>query len=236
MKLAADLHIHSCLSPCGDEDMTPNNIVNMAAIKELDAVAVCDHNTAKNLPAVAKVCEEVGLLHIPGLEVQSEEDVHLLCYFPTLEQAMVFDDAIYPLLPDLPNTPEIFGEQVIMDENDERIGTEPKMLLQGVMLNIDGVYDLCQSMGGVCIPAHINRQANSILYTLGFMPETPAFTAVEINRKAPAPDVDLYDKRVTYSSDAHYLVDILEREVFIDIEERTAEAFVKKMLTPREAI
>ena len=231
MKLAADLHMHSCLSPCGDADMTPNNIVNMAYLKELDVIAVSDHNSAKNLPAVAKVCEQVGLLHIPALEVQSEEDVHMVCYFAELDTAMQFDALIYAKLPDIPNNPKFFGEQIIMDENDEVIGEEPRLLLQGVGMNIDEVFDLCQSMGGVCVPAHINRQANSLLYTLGFMPASPVFATVEVNRNAPAPDIDLSDKHVLYSSDAHYLENILEREVMIDIPERTAHAFVEKMRT-----
>lgn len=226
MKLFADLHLHSCLSPCGHDDMTPNNIVNMAAIKGLDCIAVADHNSAKNLPAVAAVCEQAGLLHIPALEVQSEEDVHLLCYFPGLEQATAFGEYIYKLLPDIPASEDIFGPQQILDENDDETGREPRLLIQGIMMGIDGIYDLCMSMGGVCIPAHINKQANSLLYLLGFMPEYPPFTAVEISRKMPAPDVSLFDKHVLYSSDAHYLEHILEREVFIDLPERTAQSFV----------
>ena len=102
MNIAVDLHMHSCLSPCGDELMTPNNIVNMALIKGLDIIAVCDHNTARHLPAIARVAEEAGLPLLPGMEITTAEEVHLLAYFSSVDKALEFSDYIYPHLPPIP--------------------------------------------------------------------------------------------------------------------------------------
>ena len=116
MKVSYDLHLHSCLSPCGDNDMTPNNIVHLASMIGLDVIAVSDHNAAKNLPAVCKVAQETDLLVIPAMELCSAEEIHLLCLFPTLEQALACSEAVYPYLPRVKNRPDIFGEQLILDE------------------------------------------------------------------------------------------------------------------------
>ena len=234
MKIAADLHIHSCLSPCGDQDMTPNNLVNMSAIKGLKAIAVTDHNTVRNLPAIKACCREVGLLLIPGLEVQTREDVHVLCYFPALENALAFGDLIENSLPPMPNKPEIFGEQSILNEQDVCTGTIEKLLLQSVPQDMEEIDLLCRAHGGICVPAHINRQANSLLYLLGFLPTVPAFPTVEINPKGPASTVELGKRHVLYNSDAHYLEDIFEEDHVIDLSECSAACFVEKYASLRE--
>ena len=117
--LSYDLHIHSCLSPCGDDDMTPGNIVGMAAIKGLDVIAVTDHNSCKNCPAVLKLAQEYGVMAIPGMEINTSEEVHAVCLFPELSQAMDFDAYVYERLMRFPNNEAIFGKQQICDENDE---------------------------------------------------------------------------------------------------------------------
>ncbi|MDL2224764.1 hypothetical protein LJC20_00930 [Eubacteriales bacterium OttesenSCG-928-M02] len=233
-RYAADLHIHSCLSPCGDEDMTPNNIVGMAAIKELEMIAVADHNTALNLPAVATVCERFGMVHIPALEVQTVEDVHVLCYLPTVDAALDLGALVYDNLPPLPNNADIFGPQVIRDEADAETGQLEKLLLQGTALDLGELDEAVRKRDGVCVPAHINREANSILYVLGFMPALPQYTAVEIGRMARVPDMDLSPYHILYSSDAHYLEDIFERDNFIGLEEPTPKALIEKLRTPKE--
>ena len=139
MKLYYDLHIHSSLSPCGDDDMTPNNIVHMAMLKELNMIAVTDHNSARNLPAVKKVAEECGILLIPGIEVTTAEEIHLLTYFETVEETMDFGEYIYDSLPDISNRPEIFGEQRIMDETDAVTGHLDKLLLTASCHSIDAL-------------------------------------------------------------------------------------------------
>ncbi|HOO13429.1 MAG TPA: PHP domain-containing protein, partial [Bacillota bacterium] len=121
MNLTLDLHIHSALSPCGDNDMTPNNIVNMALLKGLDAIAVTDHNSAENVEAVMKLGFEKGIVVVPGMEVQSKEEVHLLCYFSDLDRALGFQQRVYDNL-EGENNPDYFGDQLIMDEMDRVVG------------------------------------------------------------------------------------------------------------------
>jgi PHP family Zn ribbon phosphoesterase len=235
MKLAADLHIHSCLSPCGDDDMTPNNIVNMAYIKQLGAIAVTDHNSAKNLPAVAEVAKARGLVLVPGLEVQTREEVHLLCYFGELEDALRFGDALYAYLPGLPASPDVFGAQRILNENDELIGTEPRLLIQSLDLSIEQVVALTQEYGGLVVPAHVNKSANSIFYNLGFIPPGLGFPTLEVYKKAPLPDADLSGYRLIYASDAHCLAQILEPEFFVDVETCSARGVLRALRQPAGA-
>lgn len=227
MKLAADLHIHSCLSTCADMEMTPNNIVNMACLKGLDAIAICDHNSAMNLPAAALVAEQNGLLLLPGIEVESREEVHVLCYFPTVAQALDMGDYVYQALPDIPNNPKFFGQQVIMDDMDCPIGTIQKLLIQSTMLSIDDIVKQCRVLGGTPVPAHINRPANSLLACLGFIPPQLELTAMEVYGHLPLPDIPLDRYHITCSSDAHRLGDILERERFITAYSRSAEGILE---------
>ncbi|MDL2220750.1 PHP domain-containing protein [Eubacteriales bacterium OttesenSCG-928-N14] len=229
MKLAADLHIHSCLSPCGDDDNTPNNIVGMAAIKGLDIIAVTDHNSAQNLPAVAKLCDEAGLLLLPGIEVQTVEEVHVLCYLPTVEAALCLSATLYEHLADIPNSAMIFGNQYMMNENDEVTGQVEKLLINSVDFSIDKLYEIVMELGGICVPAHINRPSNSLMGILGFIPLSPPFTAMEICPTLEAPTVDTSAYHILYSSDAHYLGDILERSSFIEVSEPTAAALIHKL-------
>ena len=124
-----DLHMHSCLSPCGDNDMTVNNIVNMAALKGLDVIALTDHNSSKNCPALMKVAREAGIRAIPGMEINTSEEIHAVCLFPTLEKAMAFDDYVFSTLPPVKNRPEIYGDQILVNENDELQGTVDTLLI-----------------------------------------------------------------------------------------------------------
>lgn len=216
-RAAVDLHIHSCLSPCGDELMTPNNIVNMALLKELDVIAVADHNTAGNLPAVFELARQKGLGVLPGIEANTAEEVHVLCYFFDLESCLAFSGAIYEHLPPIPNRPDYFGEQLLLDASDEVIGSEEKLLISALDLSIDELVALCGAHGGVCVPAHINRSANSLLNNLGFLPPGVPFAALEVSPSAPPPPASVTDGwRILRSSDAHYLEHMLERESYLD--------------------
>lgn len=149
MLLACDLHIHSCLSPCADMTMTPNNLVNMAYLKGLDMIAVADHNSAKNLPACKAAADERNMLLLPAIEAESREEVHVLCYFPTVESALAMGDYLYQHLPDIKNSPELFGEQIAMNSEDVPIYREEKLLIQSTTLSIDSIADRCRAFGGV---------------------------------------------------------------------------------------
>ena len=220
-----DLHIHSCLSPCGSDDMTPNNIVNMASIKNLNIIAVSDHNTVKNSRAVIKACEnaELSLTVIPAVEITTSEDIHVLVYFRNIDAAEAFEREIIEekrsFLKNTKNTkkiknkPEIFGNQIIMNEFDEIIGEEENLLISAIDLSVDYIYDTAKEYNAVAVPAHINKGANGIIAILGSYPEYMRFKTVEINSKSNLNCADVQNKgimQIISNSDAHYLWDIIE--------------------------
>lgn len=213
-----DFHIHSALSPCGDIDMTPNNIVNMAALIGLDAIAVSDHNTVGNVGAVVKAGEKAGVTVIPAMEVETAEEIHVLTLYPSLESAEYAGNEVYKHLPKIKNRSDIFGDQLLMDENDEVIGREEKLLISSTSLSVNMLFDLVKESGGLFIPAHVDRHSYSVLTNLGFIPDDLPIAWIEISKRVT--DLDAYFNRrpelrgyrVLRNSDAHYLMDISERE------------------------
>ncbi len=229
MDLFYDLHIHSCLSPCGDDDMTPGNIVGMAALKGLDVIAVTDHNSCKNCPAVLTLAEEYGLLAIPGMELTTAEEVHVLCLFASLQQALSFDAYVHEQLFAIANKEHIFGKQQICDAQDACIGTEPFLLINSTRISIDALYALVASFEGVMIPAHIEKNANSLLCNLGFVPPDSEFKVIELKDPSQLPmlcqqNPYLNGCKVLCNSDAHYLQDIKEPSETLTVTERSIEA------------
>ncbi len=233
MKLAADLHIHSCLSPCASPDMTPSNIVNMAYLKGLQVIAVCDHNCAYNLPAVKAAADEQGLIFLPGIEVETREEVHVLTLFPALEPAMEFGGWVYASLPEIQNRPSFFGEQTIMDANDQVVGTEPRLLIQSTTRSIDEVVETCRKLGGVPVPAHINKTSNSMLKSLGFLPPNLQLTAIEVCPQNTLVGVEISRYHVLYNSDAHTLGEISEPDHFISAYDSTPEGVLRYLAQPK---
>lgn len=152
MRLSYDLHIHSCLSPCGDADMTPNNIVHMALLAGFDMIALTDHNTCGNCPALLTVAREAGLTAVPGMELCTAEEAHVVCLFPELEAAMAFDAAVAPTLPPVRNRPDIFGEQLMMDAGDEIVGRRDILLTTASSISVEEVLPLARSFGGPPFP------------------------------------------------------------------------------------
>lgn len=217
ISLNYDLHIHSCLSPCGDDDMTPANIVGMAALKGLDVIAVTDHNSCRNCPAVLKWAEEYGIIAIPGMELTTMEEVHVVCLFENLSNALAFDGCVYEKLMPVPNDEEVFGKQLLYNEQDEPVGNIPNLLINATEIMFDDVYALTQRYGGIMIPAHIDKSANSLLANLGFVPPDSRFTCVELKNLGKLHEIQAnnpYIKqcRVINDSDAHYLEHIHEAE------------------------
>ncbi len=207
-----DLHIHSCLSPCGDDDMTVNNIAGMAFIKGLSLVALTDHNSCKNLPAFFSAAEQYGIIPVPGMELTTAEEIHLLCLFETLDEAMNFDKAIEPYRMKLKNRIDVFGNQYIIDENDNVIGQEEYFLPIATMLSLDQAVEMARAHGAACMPAHIDRTSNGILAILGAMPNEPYFGYVELKDRAKRDESGVGERHVLVNSDAHYLEDINEAE------------------------
>lgn len=209
--------------------MTPNNIVNMAALKGLDVIAVADHNSALNLPAVASIARQVGVCLIPAIEFNTREEVHILGYFPTVDTALEISDRVRSFLL-LDNKPDFFGEQKVLNDRDEEVAVEQKLLIQALDLSIDQLDDWINDMGGLAVPAHINRGSNGILKVLGFLPPGANYDALEVAKKGDPVNQRLLDShRILHSSDAHRLEDILEREQFLEMESKTVTAFFDSM-------
>ena len=217
-----DFHVHSCLSPCADNDMTPNNIAGMAALAGLNIVALTDHNTCRNCPAFFAAAKKQGLIPVAGMELTTAEDIHVVCLFEELEDALRFSDAVDRCRIRIPNRTDIFGDQLLTDENDEIIGTEPDLLSNATTLSLDDVPALVAAHHGLCFPAHVDREANGILATLGAFPPTPCFSIAEFHdaekiesyrEKYP----ELHGMRAVVGSDAHYLWDIRDGEHFFEL-------------------
>ena len=226
MRYSYDLHMHSALSPCGDNDMTPNNIVNMSIIKGLDIIALTDHNTCGNVRAVMEVAGD-QLLVIPGIEVTTSEEVHVVCYFPTVDAAEEMEKLIKESMLPIKNEPEIFGHQYYMDAEDNISGEEEILLVNACGLDIYDVFSEAKRLGGVAVPAHIDRSSYSVLSNLGFIPPDIDFTAVEItpeNREKMSSEYEKY--KILSNSDAHYLENISEPENYIEFSKKSAEDFI----------
>lgn len=229
MRAYYDFHIHSALSPCADEDMTPNNIVNMARLKGLSMIAVTDHNSCGNLRAVMQVAANDPLV-LPGIEIETAEEVHILGYFPSLEQAEAMEKVVKEHLPFIPNRPEIFGRQLYMDADDTVTGEEEGLLVTATTLGVADVFSMVQNLGGVAVPAHIDRGSYSILSNLGFLPPELAIRTVEITAKNRARLEERYKNlTILTSSDAHYLGDIAEMEQYIDTSTKTTHEILDKL-------
>ena len=233
---AYDLHIHSCLSPCADDDMTPNNIAGMAALKGLQIVALTDHNSCKNCPAFFEACKKQGIIAVAGMELSTAEDVHIVCLFERLEDAMAFDEEIHGHLMNIENRPEIFGNQLILDGDDNTVGTESKLLISATDLWMGDAVELAKKYGAHVHPAHVDREANGIISVLGDIPSDYGFDCLEFNELSSVEEIKrkypvAKDALHVVSSDAHYLWDINEADNFIELDDEPySSALVRKRL------
>ncbi|MBR2809060.1 MAG: PHP domain-containing protein [Erysipelotrichaceae bacterium] len=212
-KICYDLHIHSCLSPCGDDLMSPNNILNMGMIKGLDYMAVCDHNCTLQQPVLDEVAKTIGMKILYGIEAESKEEVHVLGIFNNLKDNQDFGKYVDDHLPAIPNDENYFGKQEIKNDQDETIATYPKLLLQSLDIGIDELIRMIHQYRGKAILAHIYDKANSITHQLGFIPPSLDYDGVEVKNDEQAKRYhDEYGKDVLIfiDSDAHYLTDISE--------------------------
>ena len=208
-RYAYDLHIHSCLSPCADDDMTPANIAGMASLAGLQLLALTDHNSCGNCASFMKACRQYGIVPVPGMELTTAEEIHMVCLFPDLEPALAFDREVKTHLLPVKNRAEVFGNQFFMNEEDEVEGEEEILLISATDLPLEDAYALVLRYGGAAYPAHIDRDANGIIAILGTVPLEPVFPAVEFcdsaNREAYTERYGLSGKRVVCSSDSHNL-------------------------------
>lgn len=231
MKCYYDFHIHTALSPCGDDDMTPNNIVNMAVLKGLDAIAITDHNSAGNVRACVECGAKAGIVVIPGMEVETSEDVHVVCLFPSVQQAEMMDSIVSENLTVIKNRADIFGNQYILNEDDTVVGCVDNLLSTATTLDIYTLVDKVNEIGGIAIPAHIDKSSYSVISNLGFIPEDIDFTAVEIKNPDRVSELKknhaIDSCHIMHNSDAHFLWDIHEKDFFLEVNEISPNSLVR---------
>ncbi len=209
-RFKADLHVHTCLSPCTELDMSPKKILTSAKKKEIDIIGICDHNSSENSLAVMNAAKKMNINIFPGMEVTSLEEVHVLALFDEIENALKLQEHVYENLPG-ENDEDAFGMQVIVNEKEEVLGLNNKLLIGATTIPLEKIIKTIHSLDGIAIASHIDRESFSIIAQLGFIPDNLELDALEIS---PAITREEAKKRysndypITYSSDAHYPDDI----------------------------
>jgi predicted metal-dependent phosphoesterase TrpH len=193
--------------------MTPGNIAGFAKLAGYDVIALSDHNSTKNVPAFLEACRQYDIIGIPAIELNTREEVHVLCLFPDPDTALKFGDYVYKRLPDFENKPEFFGEQIIYDENNVVSGREKKLLINAADIGIYEVSNLLGELGGIAIPAHIDRASFSLISNLGLYDDSLGFDAVELSEDHNIKEIitlnpELKGVKFISNSDAHILTAI----------------------------
>lgn len=230
----ADLHIHTVLSPCGDLEMSPVNILNRAHDIGLDMIAISDHNTTRQVKVCQKIGRNLGIFVLGGVEVTTQEEAHALAYFETDEQLDAFQDFLDEHLPKIPNDEDRFGYQLIVNEEEEIVGEEPYHLLNAINVDVDGIYDKVHSIGGLFVPAHINKGSTSLMSQLGFVPPDLRADGLEINKFITRDELlkkFAYLKRFNSitDSDAHFIPNLGEVYNLITMETPCFQEFAKAL-------
>lgn len=208
--IKADLHIHTCLSPCTELEMSPKRILSSAAQKDIGIIGICDHNSSENSLAVMDAARKMEVIVLPGMEVTSQEEVHVLALFDEIENAQKLQEDVYKNLPG-ENDEKAFGMQVVVNEKEEVLGFNNKLLIGATTIPLEEVIRLIHSLSGIAIASHIDRESFSIIGQLGFIPDNLELDALEIS-----PNITFKEARkryagnypITCSSDAHYPDDI----------------------------
>lgn len=226
MRIKYDLHIHSALSPCADDNMTPSNIVGFAKLQGLDAVAIADHNAIANVKVAMDVGDAFDVVVVPAMELQTAEDIHVLCLFEKFEDLQSFYNSIH--FADIQNRAEIFGEQLILDEDDNILGKEQRMLLVASGVSVEEVVSLAKQHNGIAVAAHIDREENGMVAILGTVTED--FSVVEISATATK-QIQCYTtgRKVITNSDAHTLEDIGVADGELEVTERSAKGILQAL-------
>lgn len=212
----ADLHIHTCLSPCADIEMSPLSVVKKASEKGLDIIAVTDHNSAENIAAALKSAENSGLSVLAGMEITSSEEAHILALFDDLDSILKLQDIVYNNLNDGENVEKLFGEQIVANEKDEVLSFNKRLLIGSTKMSAHSIVVEIHALGGLAIASHIDRGAFSIISQLGFIPGDLSFDALELSsaisrEKAQELFKDYDSFAWISSSDAHTPDDIGKR-------------------------
>lgn len=213
---SVDLHVHTVASACAELEMIPPFIVERALAVGLGGIAVTDHNTAENVPAVMRAAQGTGLHVWPGIEAQTREEAHILCLFDTAEQALAWQEVLYDHLPPLKNDEALWGMQIVVDEEGDYVRTNDRLLQVATSLTVEEMVEGVHALGGLAIAAHVDRSAFSLLANLGFIPTGLALDALEVTPHTPlerfwAQYPDLAGRPIIVSSDAHRLADLQPR-------------------------
>jgi PHP family Zn ribbon phosphoesterase len=213
-QFVADLHVHSVLSPCAEIDMTPRNIVWHAVKHGIDIVAITDHNACDNVTAALAAARGTNVTILPGMEVETKEEVHIIVLFETIHQLNMWEQFVKLHMSGRFNDEKRFGAQFVVDEEDELIGIKSEMLLTSLGCGIAEVCRTVNDLGGICIASHVDRPANSLLAQLGFIPPDVELAAVEVSRltnpyEAKSRFHGIGGLPIVTSSDAHNIQDFL---------------------------
>ena len=225
-KYRADLHIHTVLSPCGDLEMSPTNIIEKAREKGLDIIGITDHNTTRHCKLISKLAEPAGIFVLMGAEVTTREEVHCLTFFENDDQLSKFQVYLEKHLPPIPNNVEKFGYQVVVDEDEQIIDEIESLLISALDQSIEQVERKVHSLGGIFIPAHIDRPSYSIISQLGFIPADLLIDGIEISANCKVQSVIPFlgnknERTIIRDSDAHYVENIGKAFTTFEIEHRT---------------
>ena len=227
-----DLHLHSCLSPCGSDEMTPANLAAMCALAGLQIVALTDHNTCGNCASFCRAAQLHGLTVLSGMELCTQEEIHVVCLFPDPEQAEDFSREIARHLPPIRNDPDRFGRQLRMDDEDGVLGEESAFLAGSTDIPLAQVPKLVSAWGGAAFPSHIDRPSFSLLGVLGLWDPDLGFTAAELSHRCPpelARRPDLAGLQLLTNSDAHYLDQVWGAEHTLDLPECSPQAVIQRL-------
>ena len=211
-RFKADLHIHSCLSPCSDWAMSPKKIVQQSLEVGLDLIALCDHNSAENAAATMREGKRQGVQVLPGMEICSKEEIHILAIFEEPQQALAMQEYVYAHLPGT-NRPEFFGNQVVANENDEVLGENSRLLIGASTLKLYEIVDKTHFFGGLSIASHVDRPAFGLISQLGFIPPDLPLDGVEVSWRMSSEEArekipGIRNLPCITSSDAHFPEDI----------------------------
>lgn len=211
--------MHTVLSPCAEIEMLPPLIVSEAKVRGIDLIAITDHNASANISAVQKAALGSGITVLPGMELQTKEEVHVICLFDTIEQIIQFQNIVDQKLPPIKNRPEYFGEQLVVDDKGDFVRKEERLLITSTDLSINEAYSLVDELGGIFIPAHVNRKANGLLEILGFVPDDIPILALEISRhispkdaKITYPQINSFE--IIQNGDVHRLSEFIGTTIF----------------------
>jgi hypothetical protein len=199
--------------------MLPPLIVSEAKIRGIDLIAITDHNASANISAVQKAALGSGITVLPGMELQTKEEVHVICLFDTIEQIVQFQNIVDQKLPPIKNRPEYFGEQLVVDDKGDFVRKEERLLITSTDLSINEAFNLVDEIGGIFIPAHVNRKANGLLEILGFVPVDIPILALEISRHISPKDVKIFYPQINsfeiiQNGDVHRLSEFIGTTIF----------------------